>query len=123
MVSPTQVVNGSASGASRIASRSSGVKEIKLAYNYDDKLETYVVSVEPNSVHTDDTICFTSPQGKVRVVFVTPFNDNAVEMLDSEERTLTVGGAYPFLCFFTEPGEGETQARTGGVLDVQPHRP
>jgi len=112
MVSPTQVFNGSGSG-------SSGVKEIKL--NYD--LTTYAVSVTPNKVHAGDTICFTSPQGKVRVVFVTPFNDNTVEMLDSEERTLIVGGAYPFLCFFTEPGEGESEARTGGILDVQPHRP
>jgi hypothetical protein len=56
-------------------------------------------------------------------VFVSPFNDNTVEMLDSEERKLTVSGTYPFLCFFTEPGEGESEARTGGILDVQPHRP
>lgn len=112
MISATQALNGSGSG-------SSGVKEIKL--NYD--LTTYKVSVEPNTVHVYDTICFTSPQGKVRVVFVTPFNDNTVEMLDSEERKLTVSGAYPFLCFFTEPGEGESEARTGGILDVQPHRP
>jgi hypothetical protein len=118
MVSPAQVVNGSASAASRVASEASGVKEIKL--NYNSKNE---VSVDPDTVNVNDTICFTTPKGKVRVVFVTPFNDNTVEMLDSEERTLTVGGAYPFLCFFTEPGEGESEARTGGVLDVQPHRP
>jgi hypothetical protein len=112
MVSPTQVFNGSGSGSSR-------VKEIKLYYD----LTTYAVSVEPDTVKNGDTICFTSPQGKVRVVFVSPFNDNTVEMLDSEERKLTVSGTYPFLCFFTEPGEAESEARTGGILDVQPHRP
>jgi hypothetical protein len=112
MVSATQVVNGSRSG-------SSDVKEITLDYN----LTTFEVSVKPDTVDRDDTICFTSPKGKVRVVFVSPFNDNTVEMLDSEERRLTVSGAFPFLCFFTEAGEGETEARTGGILDVQPHRP
>jgi hypothetical protein len=112
MVSPTQVVNGSRSG-------SSNVKEITLDYD----LTTYDVSVKPDTVNRGDTICFTSPKGKVRVVFVSPFNDNTVEMLDSEERKLTASGAYPFLCFFTEAGEGEREARTGGILDVQPHRP
>lgn len=111
MVSPTQVFNG-------FGSRSSRVQEIRL--NYNSKNE---VSVEPDTVNVNDTIYFTSPKGKVRVVFVTPFNGNTVEMLDSEERTLTVGGAYPFLCFFTEPGEDESEARTGGVIDVLPHRP
>ena len=117
MVSPTVGVNGS-------GPRSSGVKEISLSYGpKSNDPRAYEVSVMPDKVNVNDTICFTSPQGKVRVVFVTPFNDNTVEMLDSEERTLTVSGAYPFLCFFTEPGEGESEARTGGILDVQPHRP
>src|SRR6478752_1412353 len=109
MISPTLAVNGSSSG-------SSSAKAITL--NYDPT--TYTVSVAPNQVTQYDTIYFTSPQGKVRVVFVSPFNNGTVEMLDSEQRQLTVGGAYPFLCYFTEPGEGESQARTGGVLDVQP---
>jgi hypothetical protein len=112
MVSPTQVVNGSSSG-------SSDVKEIMLDYD----LKTYGVSVDPDTVNRGDTICFKTHEGMVRVVFVSPFNDNTVEMLDSEERKLTVSGAYPFLCFFTEDGEGESEARTGGILDVQPHRP
>lgn len=110
MVSPILVANGSGSG-------SSGVIEITLSYTGS------TVSVDPNTVQNGDTICFTTPEGKVRVVFISPFNDATVEMLDSEERKLTVAGAYPFLCFFTEPGEGESAARTGGILDVQPHRP
>jgi hypothetical protein len=113
MQSSTLGVNGPSSG-------SSGVITITLNY---DPTTTPQVSVNPNTVHNGDTICFTSPQGKVRVVFISPFNDKIAEMLDSQERTLTVSGAYPFLCFFTEPGEGESDARTGGVLDVQPHRP
>jgi plastocyanin len=112
MLSSTLGVNGSSSG-------SPGA--IKITLTYDPT--TYAVSVSPNTVHNGDTICFTTTQGKVRVVFVTPFNDRTAEMLDSQERTLSVSGAYPFLCFFTEPGEGESEARIGGVLDVQPHRP
>jgi hypothetical protein len=112
MISPILAVNGSGSG-------SSGAKAIMLTYDP----TTYTVSVTPNQVTQYDTIYFTSSQGKVRVVFVSPFNDGTVEMLDSQQRQLTVGGAYPFLCYFTEPGEGESEARTGGVLDVQPHRP
>lgn len=116
MVSPTQVLNGSSSG-------SPNVKEIVLDYVFDGNLKTYKVTVDSNPVHIGDTICFKTPNGTVRVVFVNPFNGNTVEMRDSEERKLTVGGAYPFLCFFTEEGEGESEAHSGGILDVQPHRP
>ena len=113
MVSPTQVVNGARSVLP-------GVTEIVLDYDP----TTLKVSANPEVVNKDSTVCFVSPEGKVRVVFVSPFSDDTVEMLDSEERKLTVGGFYHFRCFFTENGAaGESEARTGGILDVQPHRP
>jgi hypothetical protein len=118
MVSPTLVVNGSGSG-------SSDVTEIVLDYDP----ETEVVTPTPGSVEEgtiikkDTTICFKGREGKVRVVFLSPFNDNTVEMIDSEERKLTVGGVYHFRCFFIEPGGREIEGRNGGILDVQPNRP
>lgn len=111
MVSPTLVVNGSGTG-------SSDVTEIVL--DYDSDLN---VTVTPDTVENGATICFKAREAKVRVVFVSPFNDDTVEMLDSEERKLTVGGVYHFRCFFTEPGGREIEGRTGGILDVQPNRP
>ena len=114
MVSPTQVVNGSRFGPS-------DVKEIVLDYD----LETRAVTVTPDTVDKGTTICFKSREGKVkvRVVFVSPFNDNTVEMFDSQNRTVTVGGIYHFRCFFIEPGGREIEGLTGGILDVPPHRP
>ena len=118
MVSPTLVVNGSGSG-------SSDVTEIVLDYDP----ETGVVTATPGTVEEgtiikkDTTICFKGREGKVRVVFLSPFNDKTVEMPDSEERKLTVGGVYHFRCFFIEPGGREIEGRTGGILDVQPNRP
>lgn len=118
MVSPTLVVNGSSSG-------SSDVTEIVLDYD----LETRAVTATPGTVEKGTiiekgtTICFKGREGKVRVVFVSPFNDNTIEMLDSQNRTLTVGGIFHFRCFFTEPGGREIEGRTGGILDVQPNRP
>jgi hypothetical protein len=111
MVSSTLVVYGSGSG-------SSDVTEIVLDYDSD-----FNVTVTPDTVENGDTICFKAREGRVRVVFVSPFNDDTVEMLDSEERKLTVGGVYHFRCFFTEPGGREIAGSTGGILDVQPNRP
>ena len=116
MASPTQVTNGRATSAVSVA------KEITL--DYDPK--TYAVSVTPNKIGKGSTIRFRSPKGKVRVVFVSPFNTDSVEMLDSEQRTLTVGGCYHFRCFFKSESDEygqEIESPTGGVLDIEPHRP
>ena len=113
MVSTTQVVNGVGSAPP------SSIQKIVLDY---DPI-THIVTATPEKVDKDTTIYFTSPRGKVRVVFVSPFDDNTIEVLDSQVRTATVGGIYHFRCFFTEPGERESEGRTGGILDVQPNRP
>jgi hypothetical protein len=112
MVSPTQIV-GSRFGPS-------DVKEIVLDYD----LATGAVTVTPDTVEKGTTICFKGREGKVKVraVFLSPFGDDTVEMHDSQNRTLTVGGIYHFRCFFTEPG-GKEIALTGGILDVPPNRP
>jgi hypothetical protein len=112
MVSLTQVVNGSRFGPS-------DVNEIMLDYD----LATGAVTVTPDTVEKGTTICFKGREGRVRVVFVSPFGDNTVEMLDSQNRTLTVGGIYHFRCFFIEPDGKEIEGLTGGILDVQPYRP
>lgn len=111
MVSPIQVVNGTSP---------SDVTEIELDYDP----TTYAVSVTPSTIQKGSTICFTNPKGKVRVVFISPFNDDGPEMLDSAQRKLTVGGIYHFRCFFKASDYSkEIQSPTGGILDVQPHRP
>jgi hypothetical protein len=94
--------------------------EIVLDYNPTN----YAVTVTPDTVKKGATVCFTCPKGKVRVVFVSPFGDNGVEMLDSVPRKLTQGGVYHFLCFFkANEYAQEIASPTGGILDVQPNRP
>jgi hypothetical protein len=84
---------------------------------------TYVVMVSTSQVNKGETICFRGARGTVRVVFVSPFGDDLMEMADSEPRTLTKGGLYHYRCYFTPYGGKEIQGNTGGILDVQPHRP
>lgn len=85
---------------------------------------SYAVTVTPEQVNKNETICFKGTNGNsVRVVFLSPFGDEVLEMADSQTRMLSVGGFYHFKCFFTPPGGTEIQAETGGILDVQPHRP
>ncbi len=113
MVSPTQAVHGTGSSTPPVV-------PIMLEYNP----TTYAVSVTPSTVAKGATICFNCSQGSVRVVFVSPFNDDGPQLLDSEPRTLTVGGIYHFRCFFKANEYSEEVASpTGGILDVQPHRP
>jgi hypothetical protein len=115
MVSLTQVVNGDGDS-------SKPPTVIKIVLDYD--VATHAVTVTPDTVPKGATICFTYHKGKVRVVFVSPFNDDGPEMLDSCQRTLAVGGVFHFRCFF-KAGEyaPEVESPTGGILDVQPHRP
>ena len=93
----------------------------EIILDYDPE---YGVTVTPEEVKRDKTICFKGKNGtKVRVIFVSPFGDELLEMADSEMRMLTVGGFYHFKCFFTPIGGKEIASKTGGILDVQPHRP
>lgn len=93
----------------------------EIILDYDPE---YGVKVTPEEVKRDKTICFKGKNGtKVRVIFVSPFGDELLEMADSETRMLTVGGFYHFKCFFTPIGGKEIASKTGGILDVQPHRP
>ena len=99
---------------------SSADQEIIL--DYDPK--THEVTVTPEVVQTGSTICYKGKNGtKVRVVFVSPFGDEILPMADSEIRMLPFGGFYHFKCFFTTSGGVEIAGKTGGILDVQPHRP
>jgi hypothetical protein len=85
---------------------------------------TLEVTVSPEVVQTGATICFKGKYGnKVRVVFVSLFGDEIAQMADSEIRMLPIGGFYHFKCFFTTSGGEEIAGKTGGIIDVQPHRP
>jgi hypothetical protein len=113
MVAPIQVMSGTGSSASPVV-------PIMLEYNP----TTYAVSVTPSTVAKGATICFTCSTGSVRVVFVSPFNDDGPQLSMSEPRTVTVGGLYHFRCFFkASEYDQEVASPTGGVIDVQPHRP
>jgi hypothetical protein len=95
-------------------------QEIILGYDP----ATGEVTVTPEVVQTGATICFKGTYGtKVRVVFVSPFGDEILQMADSETRMLPFGGFYHFKCFFTTSGGQEIEGKTGGIIDVQPHRP
>lgn len=84
---------------------------------------TYQVLVNTSQVNKGQTICFRGARDKVRVVFISPFGTDVMQMADSEPRTLTTGGLYHYRCYFTSDGGQEIQGTTGGILDVQPHRP
>jgi hypothetical protein len=104
-----------------VKTRTTSAADQDVTLDYDT---TYGVSVTPKQVNKDESMCFKGKNGTtVRVIFVSPFGDEQLKMADSEIRMLTVGGIYHFKCFFTPPGGTESQAQTGGILDVQPHRP
>ncbi len=84
---------------------------------------TYSVTVDPDAVPVNSTICFKTNGGKIKVVFLSPFGDETATLLDSESRQVTKGGCYHFDCYFTPDGGSEFKSQMGGVVDVQPHRP
>ncbi|MGC2695640.1 MAG: hypothetical protein WA738_07600 [Candidatus Angelobacter sp.] len=89
---------------------------------YDDAL---AVTVTPSSVTKGTTARFTNPDGdQLRIVFVSPLGKESDQVLDSDVCTFDIGGAYHFKCFFKSKTNGQMiQGKTGGVLDVVPHRP
>ena len=94
----------------------------EIILDYDPK--TNEVTATPEVVQRGATICFKGKYGtRVRVVFVSPFGDEMLEMADSVTRALSIGGFYHFKCFFTTSAGEEIEGKTGGILDVQPHRP
>lgn len=93
----------------------------EIILDYDPK--TYAVMVNTLQVNKGETIRFRGARGKVRVVFVSPFGDDLMELADSEPRTVTTGGLYHYRCYFTPYEANEIEGNTGAILDVQPHRP
>ena len=124
-------LSGADSGADSGAGSGAGSgadQDIILEYLEYDTTDPrkHAVKVTPKTVDKPKTICFKGAYGwKVRVIFVSPFGDELLEMNDSETRALSVGGIYPFKCFFTPDGGGEIEAGLldGGILDVGPTRP
>jgi hypothetical protein len=96
-------------------------KEISVDYNE----TSYAVTVSPEKIDKDTCVRFKNPKGgKLRIVFLSPTGKETDTVTDSDTCTLTVGGFYHFKCFFTPPGSNnEISPKTGGVIDVIPHRP
>src|SRR6266853_4403172 len=104
---PMPVANGRETPLSKI--------DQEIILDYDPK--TYAVLVNTSQVNKGETICFRGARDEVRVVFVSPFGDDQMEMADSEPRTLTTGGIYHYRCYFTPYGGKEIQGNPGGILD------
>ncbi len=114
MVTSPQVLNGTGSTPPTPA------VPVMLEYNP----TTDAVTVTPSTIAKGATICFKCSNGKVRVVFLSPFNEPWTELKDSEPRTVSVGGVFHFRCFFQQDEYSkEIESTTGGILDVQPHKP
>lgn len=62
-----------------------------------------------------ETVRFSSPEGPLQITFLSPFGDDTVTVNDTQNRTFTKGGIYPFRC--TVDGK----PRDGGVVDIKPH--
>jgi len=94
--------------------------DVKLKYQGSD---VSVLNL-PETVNKNDTIQFSSDEGTVRIVFVSPFDQDMIEVADKEIRELTVGGIFHFRCFLRPSSGGpEIKSKSGGILDVTPHRP
>lgn len=62
-----------------------------------------------------ETVRFMSSEGPLQITFLSPFGEDTVTVNDTENRTFTNGGIYPFRC--TVNGK----PREGGVVDIRPH--
>ena len=79
--------------------------------------------VTPDRVEKGSRIYFQSSEGKVRVVFLSPFGEENTVLQDSEIAQVTVGGIYHFNAYMISPGStAEFAIPTPGVIDVIPHR-
>ncbi|HEY7404434.1 MAG TPA: hypothetical protein VIB39_12985 [Candidatus Angelobacter sp.] len=93
----------------------------------DEADEMEVAAVLPQKVKRKETpkvFFYTTPPGRVRIVFVSPAGNPTDEVADHEVYTIARGGIYHFNCYFT-PAEGaeESTEPVGGTLEVIPHKP
>ena len=80
----------------------------------------------PEVLEVGDTVRYTSPHGKARVLFQGPTPYEVSEVRDGEVKTLMRGGRFPFACFVkptgseTEVGWSPANPEAGGEHDVIP---
>ncbi|MCU1235351.1 MAG: hypothetical protein JWP63_3318 [Candidatus Solibacter sp.] len=73
-----------------------------------------------------DTVRYSSPHGKARVLFQGPTPYAVSEAKDGETHTLVRGGKFPFACFVTPTGSKQEvgwtpeDPKAGGEHDVIP---
>lgn len=72
----------------------------------------------PKTVNVGDSVRFSSPQGTVNVVFLSPFGDPTVSLTENNVAKLEKGGIYHFQCSLN----GNPPADEGGVIDIMPHK-
>lgn len=95
---------------------------LKITLIWDKPNRSLSTAPAPAQANVGDMIQFSSADGPVRVVFLSPFGDSTIEMKDAEIRTISVSGFYHFRCFITPKGEtNEVPSASGGVIDIQPH--
>lgn len=147
MATPTQVPrndssrlhrNGSSRlhriGSSRLHKNATdtlkNAKPILVKYPDSDQSKTTameVAAVSPKKVNrtkSPKVYFYTTPPGKVRIVFLAPDGKAMEQVGDSVPYTLSVGGFYHFHCYFTaHEGAKESTEPVGGTLDVIPHLP
>lgn len=96
---------------------------LDIHVEYDEANDGVIVT--PNMLKVGVTVRFIAAGGmKLRVAFLSPMGDETKLISDSDACPLVTAGAYPFKCYFTDPGTGhEISPKYGGVIDVSPHQP
>ncbi|HEV3037363.1 MAG TPA: hypothetical protein VHA33_06220 [Candidatus Angelobacter sp.] len=95
------------------------------------KIKLVAIPVIPKEMNVGDTLTFSSPHGKFRVVIEhgSPFADPAViEINDGRELALKKEGTFFCKCFVKPPGMSEigwskNDPESGGFCGVGPGRP
>ena len=117
MPTTTQITSN---GAGAVHPNLADVQEISVQY---DEVKDAVM-VSPGQVSKGSTVRFKNPDGRLRIVFLSPSGKEMEAVSDSELCKLTIGGTYHFKCFFSSVGQNdEISPASGGVIDVVPQRP
>jgi hypothetical protein len=72
----------------------------------------------PKTINVGDSVHFSSPQGTIKVVFLSPFGDPTITLTENSVSKLMKGGIYHFQCALN----GNPPADEGGVIDIVPHK-
>lgn len=89
-----------------------------IQLDWDPATQLIKVPIQP-TMNVGDTVTVSGPYGKSAMIrFLSPFGDPIATVKDGDVFTLLVGGIYQFECFI----DGQ-QAKNGGGVEIQPHKP